>query len=74
MPYYKTDAVAAKALLAEAGYPGGIHLGDDIVVAANPLHVACAQILQQQWAEAGIKVAIKPTETAPLLSMWVKGE
>ena len=74
MPYYKTDAAAAKALLAEAGYPGGIDLGDYIVVAANPLDVACAQILQQQWAEAGIKVAIKPTETAPLLSMWVKGE
>ncbi len=43
-------------------------------VAANPLDVACAQILQQQWAEAGIKVAIKPMETAPLIAMWLKGE
>lgn len=74
MPYYKTDPAAAKALLAEAGHPNGIDLGDYIVVAANPLDVSCAQILQQQWAEAGIKVAIKPIETAPLLSMWVKGE
>ncbi|MCW3473978.1 ABC transporter substrate-binding protein [Limobrevibacterium gyesilva] len=74
MPYYKTDVAAAKKLLAEAGYPNGIDLGDYNVVAANPLDVSCAQILQQQWAEAGIKVAIKPMETAPLLAMWVKGE
>jgi len=74
MPYYKTDPAQAKQLLADAGYAGGIDLGEYIVVAANPLDVSCAQILQQQWAQAGIKVAIKPMETAPLLSMWLKGE
>ncbi len=74
MPYYKTDVAAAKKLLAEAGHPSGIDLGDYICVAANPLDVACAQILQQQWAEAGIKVAIKPMETAPLIGIWLKGE
>jgi peptide/nickel transport system substrate-binding protein len=74
MPHYKTDVAAAKKLLAEAGYPSGIDLGDYICVAANPLDVACAQILQQQWAEAGIKVAIKPMETAPLIGLWLKGE
>ncbi|MSP49254.1 MAG: ABC transporter substrate-binding protein [Alphaproteobacteria bacterium] len=74
MPYYKTSAAEAKKLLADAGYPSGIDLGEYIVVAANPLDVSCAQILQQQWAEAGIKVAIKPMETAPLIQMWLKGE
>lgn len=74
MPYYKTDAAAAKKLLAEAGYTDGIDLGDYIVVAANPLDVSCAQILQQQWADAGIKIALKPMETAPLIAMWLKGE
>ncbi len=74
MPYYKTDIAAAKKLLAEAGHPNGIDLGEYIVVAANPLDVSCAQILQQQWAAAGIKVAIKPMETAPLIAMWLKGE
>jgi len=74
MPYYKTDVGAAKKLLAEAGYPDGIDLGDYIVVAANPLDVSCAQILQQQWAEAGIKVALKPMETAPLIAMYIKGD
>jgi peptide/nickel transport system substrate-binding protein len=74
LPYYKHDVAAAKKLLAEAGHANGLDLGDYIVVAANPLDVACAQILQQQWAEAGIKVAIKPMETAPLIAMWRKGE
>ncbi len=44
-----------------------------IVVAANPLDVACAQILQQQWQAAGITVKITPMETAPLLNMWSSG-
>ena len=74
MPYYKTDLVAAKKLLADAGYAGGIDLGDYIVVAANALDVQCAQILQQQWAAAGIKVTLKPMETAPLIALWLKGD
>ncbi len=73
LPYYKFDPAAAKALLAEAGFPDGIDLGEYIVVAANPLDVACAQLLQQQWAQAGIKVVINPMETAPLLKMSSEG-
>ncbi len=74
MPYYKTDVAAAKKLLAEAGYANGIDLGDYIVVAANALDVQCAQVLQQQWAAAGIKVNLKPMETAPLIGLWLKGD
>lgn len=74
MPYYKTDVPAAKKLLAQAGYANGIDLGDYIVVAANALDVQCAQVLQQQWAAAGIKVNIKPMETAPLIGLWLKGD
>lgn len=73
LPYYKHDVSKAKKLLADAGYADGLDLGDYIVVAANALDVACAQILQQQWAEAGIKVNLKPMETAPLLDLWTKG-
>lgn len=73
LPYYKHDPAAAKALLAEAGYPNGIDLGDYIIVAANPLDVACAQILQQQWQAVGITVKLVPMETAPLLNMWATG-
>ncbi len=74
LPYYKTDSNAARKLLADAGHPNGIDLGDYIVVAANALDVQCAQILQQQWAAAGIKVTIKPMETAPLLARWANGD
>ena len=63
-----------RSLLAEAGYPSGLDLGDYIVVAANALDVQCAQILQQQWAAAGIKVNLKPMETAPLIALWLKGD
>lgn len=73
MPYYTYDPEGAKALLAEAGHPNGIDIGEYIVVAANPLDVACAQILQQQWAAAGITVRLAPMETAPLLEMWNNG-
>lgn len=74
MPYYKHDPAGAKKLLAEAGYPSGLDLGDYIVVAANALDVQCAQVLQQQWAAAGIKVNLKPMETAPLIALWLKGD
>ena len=47
MPYYKHDVAGARKLLAEAGHPNGIDLGDYIVVAANALDVQCAQVLQQ---------------------------
>ncbi|WP_211229485.1 ABC transporter substrate-binding protein [Nakamurella lactea] len=74
LPYYQRDVAQAKKLLADAGHPDGIDLGDYIVVAANDLDVQCSQILQQQWAEAGITVALKPIETAPLLEMWSSGD
>lgn len=74
MPNYQHDVSGAKKLLADAGYPDGIDLGDYYVLAVNSLDVQCAQILQQQWAEAGIKVAVRPVETAPALDLWVKGD
>ncbi len=74
MPYYQHDVEQAKKLLADAGHPDGIDLGDYIVVAANDLDVQCSQILQQQWAQAGIKVNLKPMETAPLLDKWKNGD
>lgn len=74
LPYYQRDIEQAKKLLADAGHPDGIDLGEYIVVAANDLDVQCSQILQQQWAEAGITVALKPIETAPLLEMWSSGD
>lgn len=73
MPYYEHNPETARQLLAEAGFPNGIDIGEYLLVAANPLDVACAQIMQQQWAAAGITVKLTPMETAPLLEMWNSG-
>lgn len=73
LPNYTQDVDAAKELLADAGYPDGIDLGEYKVVAANDLDVQAAQLLQEQWAAAGISVDLNPMETAPLLDDWAKG-
>lgn len=48
------DVVAARALLAEAGYPDGIEL--TLHTPDSGDRPALASVLQAQWAEAGIRV------------------
>lgn len=50
---YPYDIAAAQALLADAGYPDGI----DIELSAAS-EIAIAEVLQAQWAEAGIRTTI----------------
>ncbi len=56
------DPEAAKALLAEAGYPDGLEM--TLYVPNLPDRVALAQVLQAQWEEAGIRIEIEPQEEA----------
>ena len=72
-PYDPHDVEQAKSLLAEAGYPDGITIDAYKVVAANQLDVDGAQVLEQQWAEAGIDVTIQPMEVSQILSDWNSG-
>lgn len=56
-PLPARDVAKARALLTAAGYPDGLSL--DLYVPQSGDRVALAEVLQQQWQEAGINVAIK---------------
>lgn len=51
---YSYDPEKAKQLLAEAGHPDGIDLGEVIIV--NVITPGVADVLQEQFAQAGIKI------------------
>jgi peptide/nickel transport system substrate-binding protein len=67
----KRDVEGAKKLLADAGHPNGIET--ELVVPNDidwfqPMAEAC----QQMWAEAGIKVNLKPIPGASYWDIWTK--
>lgn len=72
LPYYTRDVDAARALLKEAGYDT-LDIPEYKIVAANQLDVQCAQLMQMQWAEAGINVQINPMEVGAILQEWSAG-
>jgi peptide/nickel transport system substrate-binding protein len=61
-PLPERDPEAAKALLADAGYPDGLDMTLYVPNLAD--RVALAQALAAQWAEAGINITIEPQEEA----------
>ncbi|MBA2520237.1 MAG: ABC transporter substrate-binding protein [Chloroflexia bacterium] len=72
LPYYTRDVERARALLAEAGHER-LSIPEFKIVAANQLDVQCAQLMQAQWAEAGIDVQINPMEVGAILDDWTNG-
>jgi peptide/nickel transport system substrate-binding protein len=72
LPYYMRDVDQAKALLKEAGFEN-LKVPEFQIVAANQLDVQCAQIMKQQWADAGINVEINPMEVGAILDNWANG-
>jgi peptide/nickel transport system substrate-binding protein len=61
-PLPARDPVAAKKLLADAGYPDGLKMTLYTINAAD--RVALAQALAAQWKDAGIDITIQPEEEA----------
>ena len=59
--YYTKDVEKAKALLAEAGYPGGFDMTITVPSNYKP-HMDTAEVLVQQLAEIGVKATIQPIE------------
>ena len=71
-PWYNTDfpvpardVEAARALLAEAGYPDGIDI--EVQVTNNPVQMQLMQVVQAMAGEAGIRIEIVAKEFATLL-------
>ena len=65
------DVAKAKALLAEAGYPGGI----DTEIACRPApdwELLAVQTMVEQWKEAGIRVKINVMPSAQYWDVWTK--
>lgn len=65
---YAYDVDAAKDLLAEAGYPDGV----DLTLSLNEDDTALAEVLQAQWAKAGIDVTLNVLPAAAVSQNYVQ--
>jgi peptide/nickel transport system substrate-binding protein len=61
------DPARAKALLAEAGYPGGFEAGDFVPIPGFP---TVAESVVNYLTAAGIRVKMRPTERAAFYADW----
>ena len=65
---YDFDPAAAKALLAEAGYPDGVDI-DFYYGTYGSMQTIC-ELLQQQAEEAGFHITLQPTDGATVKQLW----
>ncbi len=71
LPFYTPNVDAAKAALAEAGYPNGFDM-DVIYIPQFPLMDISAQVLAAQWQKIGINASPRATEYGVWLDLRVK--
>ena len=71
-PVPERDVEAAKALLAEAGYPDGVTI--EVQVANNPVQTQVMQVIQAMASEAGITIELAAKEFATLLADQSAGD
>ncbi|WP_455905263.1 ABC transporter substrate-binding protein [Microbacterium sp.] len=65
---YPHDVAAAKELLADAGHPDGL----EITLSLTEDDTALAEVLQAQWAEAGIDVTLNVLPAAAVAQNYVQ--
>jgi peptide/nickel transport system substrate-binding protein len=72
LPRRPRDVAKAKRLLAEAGYPNGIDLTLTLGNTQGRWEQDTAQILQQNCAEAGVRIKLNVIPAAEYWSIWNK--
>lgn len=71
---YPYDLGKAKALLAEAGYPGGFETSILLSRKDNPPQFPLAQIIQGDLAQIGVRARLEDLEAALYISRMQRGE
>ena len=69
LPPFKRDLAKAKQLLTEAGYPNGLDIAVPMTV-SNNWTKDVAQVLVQQWAEAGIRAKVEVLPSPEWNKVW----
>lgn len=69
LPEMTRDVDAAKALLAEAGYPDGVEV-ELTIQQGPPHHLRSATVMAEMWEEAGIKANINVVPNAQYWDVW----
>ena len=72
LPPIRRDVAGARRLLAEAGYPNGIDLTLALGNTQGRYEQDTAQILQQNCAEAGIRLSLQVVPAAQYWTIWDK--
>lgn len=70
---YPYDPAKARELLAEAGYPDGLHIDEPTMVLPIQHYITANEIMQQQLAEAGIYIEIAMGDPSTHYSDHVNG-
>jgi peptide/nickel transport system substrate-binding protein len=71
LPLVERDVAKAKALLAEAGYPNGVDV--EFTCRTTPAwEPAAAQIMVEQWKEAGIRAKLTILPDTQYWEVWTK--
>ena len=72
LPPLVRDVPRARDLLAQAGYPNGIDLGNIDCISSPNWQFNALQAMTEQWREAGIEVQINLMPSTEFWSVWNK--